>query len=84
MATTNVTPTPSTGTTTNSNQLTPTSTEAKVVTVVAALVGAITAVHPGWTSPTWLTAVETGVSWIIAGGVYLVHFFTARKATAAK
>ena len=78
---TNVTPTPTpvpaTGTTASAL-------EAKAVAVIAGVLAVVFAVHPGWNQSGLASGLESAVSAIIGGAVYIVHLFTARKITATK
>ena len=73
------TPAPSTNPTNPASAI-----EAKAVTVIAGVLAVVFAIHPGWNQSGIASGLESAVSAIIGGAVYIVHLFTARKITATK
>lgn len=78
MATT-VTPATNTNTTTTTTTTSASALEAKAVAVIAGILAVVFAVHPGWNQSGLASGLESAVSAIIGGGVYIVHLVTSRK-----
>lgn len=53
--------------------------EAKIVAAIPAILGVVFAIHPGWKQSGLTSGIETAVSELIAGGIYVYNLITSRK-----